>query len=158
MERHRPTQVPMGTPVACAGSWLQLRRDILPRVPPRDVLIPGLLRGIVFGLDSCVTLLALWFRPAWSWGTVLTCFTGALVLERSACHRRWPGELDHAAGARGGLAPGRVWRSVGAHRGAGVPAMPASVSCAEQPFVIDTHVRQPSRALARPHLHAKGAP
>jgi hypothetical protein len=59
------------------GSWLQLPRSILQFSPFRDFLIPGLILGIVFGLGSFATLLALWFRPVWSFGTALTRFTGA---------------------------------------------------------------------------------
>lgn len=59
------------------GTWLQLPRSILQFSPFRDFFIPGLILGIVFGIGSFATLLALWFRPAWSVGTALTRFTGA---------------------------------------------------------------------------------
>lgn len=59
------------------GTWLQIPLSILQFSPFRDFLIPGLILGIVFGLGSFATLLALWFRPAWSFGTALTRFTGA---------------------------------------------------------------------------------
>jgi hypothetical protein len=59
------------------GTWLQIPLSILQFSPFRDFLIPGLLLGIVFGLGSFATLLALWFRPAWPLGTALTRFTGA---------------------------------------------------------------------------------
>jgi hypothetical protein len=59
------------------GTWLQIPLSILQFSPFRDFLIPGLLLGIVFGLGSFATLLALWFRPAWPFGTALTRFTGA---------------------------------------------------------------------------------
>jgi hypothetical protein len=59
------------------GTWLQIPLSILQFSPFRDFLIPGLILGIVFGLGSFATLLALWFRPAWSMGTALTRFTGA---------------------------------------------------------------------------------
>ncbi|NTW96927.1 MAG: hypothetical protein HGB28_00035 [Oscillochloris sp.] len=59
------------------GTWLQIPLSILQFSPFRDFLIPGLLLGIVFGLGSFATLLALWFRPVWPLGTALTGFTGA---------------------------------------------------------------------------------
>ncbi|NTV65836.1 MAG: hypothetical protein HGA65_20195 [Oscillochloris sp.] len=59
------------------GTWLQIPLSILQFSPFRDFLIPGLLLGIVFGIGSFATLLALWFRPAWPLGTALTRFTGA---------------------------------------------------------------------------------
>jgi len=59
------------------GTWLQIPLSILQFSPFRDFLIPGLLLGIVFGLGSFATLLALWFRPSWPFGTALTRFTGA---------------------------------------------------------------------------------
>lgn len=59
------------------GTWLQIPLSILQFSPFRDFLIPGLLLGIVFGLGSFATLLALWFRPVWPLGTALTRFTSA---------------------------------------------------------------------------------
>jgi hypothetical protein len=59
------------------GTWLQIPLSILRFSPFRDFLIPGLILGIVFGIGSFATLLALWFRPVWSFGTALTGFTGA---------------------------------------------------------------------------------
>jgi hypothetical protein len=59
------------------GTWLQIPLSILRFSPFRDFLIPGLILGIVFGIGSFATLLALWFRPVWPLGTALTRFTGA---------------------------------------------------------------------------------
>ncbi len=59
------------------GTWLQLPRSILQFSPFHDFFIPGLILGVVFGIGSFATLLALWFRPAWPLGTALTRFTGA---------------------------------------------------------------------------------
>ncbi len=59
------------------GAWLQIPLSILQFSPFRDFLIPGLILGIVFGLGSFATFLAVWFRPVWSFGTALTHFTGA---------------------------------------------------------------------------------
>lgn len=59
------------------GTWLQIPLSILQFSPFRDFLIPGLILGIVFGIGSFATLLALWFRPIWPLGTALTGFTGA---------------------------------------------------------------------------------
>lgn len=59
------------------GTWLQIPLSILQFSPFRDFLIPGLILGIVFGVGSFATVLAVWFRPDWSFATALTRFTGA---------------------------------------------------------------------------------
>ena len=58
------------------GARLQMPLSILQFSPFRDFLIPGLILGIVFGIGSFATIVALWFRPAWSFGTTLTRVTG----------------------------------------------------------------------------------
>jgi hypothetical protein len=58
------------------GTWLQIPLTILQFSPFRDFRIPGLILGIVFGLGSFATFLALWFRPAWRFAAAFTHFTG----------------------------------------------------------------------------------
>jgi hypothetical protein len=58
------------------GARLQMPLSILQFSPFRDFLIPGLILGIVFGIGSFATIVVLWFRPAWSFGTALTRVTG----------------------------------------------------------------------------------
>jgi hypothetical protein len=58
------------------GTWLQMPLSLLQFSPFPDFLIPGLILGIVFGIGSFATIVALWLHPAWSFGTALTRFTG----------------------------------------------------------------------------------
>jgi hypothetical protein len=58
------------------GGLMHMPLALLEFSPFRDFLIPGLILGIVFGIGSLATFLALWFRPAWSFGAALTHFTG----------------------------------------------------------------------------------
>jgi len=58
------------------GTWLQMPLSLLQFSPFHDFLIPGLILGIVFGIGSFATIVALWLHPAWSFGTALTRFTG----------------------------------------------------------------------------------
>ena len=59
-----------------AGTRLHMPLSILQFSPFHDFLVPGLILGVVFGIGSFATILALWFRPPWSFGTALTHFTG----------------------------------------------------------------------------------
>ncbi len=58
------------------GGLIHMPLALLEFSPFRDFLIPGLILGIVFGIGSFATVLALWFRPVWSFGAALTRFTG----------------------------------------------------------------------------------
>jgi hypothetical protein len=58
------------------GGLIHMPLALLEFSPFRDFLIPGLILGIVFGIGSFATFLALWFRPLWSFGAALTRFTG----------------------------------------------------------------------------------
>ena len=58
-----------------SGAWLHIPLSILRYSPFSDFLIPGLILGLVFGLGSLVTVLALWWRPGWPLGAALTRFT-----------------------------------------------------------------------------------
>ncbi|MEO7909594.1 MAG: hypothetical protein ABIV47_08090 [Roseiflexaceae bacterium] len=58
------------------GTWLHMPLSILQFSPFHDFLVPGLILGIVFGVGSFATIVALWLHPAWSFGTTLTRVTG----------------------------------------------------------------------------------
>ncbi|MGY2896505.1 hypothetical protein [Deinococcus sp. UYEF24] len=57
------------------GAWLHIPLSVLHSSPFSDFLIPGLILGIVFGVGSVLTVLALRLRPVWHLGTALTRFT-----------------------------------------------------------------------------------
>lgn len=59
-----------------SGAWMHMPLSLLRFSPFPDFLIPGLILGTVFGLGSLLTVLALWIRPVWPSGAVLTRFTG----------------------------------------------------------------------------------
>ncbi len=58
------------------GASMQWSLEALKNSPFQNFLIPGLLLLIVFGIGSFAVLLVLWLRPAWSFATMLTRFTG----------------------------------------------------------------------------------
>lgn len=58
------------------GSLIGMPVSLLRFSPFHDFLIPGLILGIVFGIGSFATILALRFRPAWLIGSALTRATG----------------------------------------------------------------------------------
>ncbi len=57
------------------GLWLHIPLSVLQYSPFSDFLIPGLILGVVFGVGSLGTVLALWWRPEWRPGAVMTRFT-----------------------------------------------------------------------------------
>ena len=59
-----------------SGDWLHIPLSILQYSPFSNFLIPGLILGLLFGLGSFVTVLALWWRPAWPPAGALTRLTG----------------------------------------------------------------------------------
>jgi hypothetical protein len=58
------------------GAMIGMPISLLEFSPFQDFLIPGLILGIVFGIGSFATFLALWFQSTWSLGTTLTHLTG----------------------------------------------------------------------------------
>jgi hypothetical protein len=58
------------------GARLGIPVSTLEFSPFEDFLIPGLILGIVFGIGSFATILALWFQSTWTLGTRLTHLTG----------------------------------------------------------------------------------
>ena len=59
-----------------SGGILGMPLSILQYSPFSNFLIPGLILLVVFGIGSLATLWAVWQRPAWSFGSALTHFTG----------------------------------------------------------------------------------
>ena len=58
------------------GGLIGMPLSILRYSPFHDFLIPCALLLLVFGVGSFGALLAVWMRPTWSFGTMLTRFTG----------------------------------------------------------------------------------
>ena len=73
-----------------SGAWLHIPLSVLQYSPFSDFLIPGLILGLVFGLGSFVTLLALWWRSTWPPAGALTRLTGE--------HWAWSAALALGAG------------------------------------------------------------
>ena len=59
-----------------SGRWLHIPLSVLQYSPFSDFLIPGLILGLLFGLGSFVTVLALWWRPTWPPTGAITRLTG----------------------------------------------------------------------------------
>jgi hypothetical protein len=59
-----------------SGAWLHIPLSVLQYSPFSDFLIPGLILGLVFGVGSLATVLALWWRPTWPPAGALTRLTG----------------------------------------------------------------------------------
>lgn len=72
------------------GAWVNIPLSVLQYSPFSDFLIPGLILGIVFGVGSFATVLALWWRPAWPPAGALTRLTGE--------HWAWSAALALGAG------------------------------------------------------------
>ena len=76
-----------------SGAWVHIPLSVLEYSPFTDFLVPGLILGVVFGLGSFVTVLALWWRPAWppagslarltgehwAWGAAVTLGAGQII-------------------------------------------------------------------------------
>ena len=58
------------------GAWVNIPLSVLQYSPFSDFLIPGLILGIIFGVGSFATVLALWWRPTWPAAGALTRLTG----------------------------------------------------------------------------------
>ena len=59
-----------------SGRWMHIPLSVLQYSPFSDFLIPGLILGLLFGLGSFVTVLALWWRPTWPPAGAITRLTG----------------------------------------------------------------------------------
>jgi hypothetical protein len=59
-----------------SGAGLHIPLSVLRDSPFSDFLIPGLILGLIFGVGSFVTVLALWWRPTWPPAGALTRLTG----------------------------------------------------------------------------------